>query len=304
MTRALAAAALLAAALTVSGCSSLAPATRASADGPVRIVAAENFWGSLARQLGGSRATVTSLVNRPGADPHDYEPTAKDARAVADAQLVVINGVGYDPWAGKLLSTRGTGRRVTLDVGELVGARPGDNPHRWYDPADVDHVIAAISADLQRIDPADGSYFAAQKQRLETLGLADYHRLIDHIRTAYAGTPVGASESIFAAMAPALGLELVTPTRFMNAISEGAEPAAGDKTEVDKQIRARAIKVFVYNAQNTTPDVRALVTEARRAGVEVTTVTETLTPSGATFQQWQVAQLRRLSEALAKATGR
>ena len=289
--------------LFATGCATTASSVSSAEGAPLRIVAAENFWGSIARQLGGSKATASSVIDKPGTDPHDYEPTAGDARAFARAQLVVVNGVGYDPWAQQLLSANPVGRRLVVKVGDLVGARAGDNPHRWYSPADVEQVIAAVTADLQRLDPKDAAYFAAQRQRLESRGLADYHRLIAEIKARYAGTPVGASESIFALMAPALGLDLKTPTGFLKAISEGAEPSASDTSTADEQIRGGAIKVYVYNAQNTTADVRSQIDAARRHGIPVTTITETPTPVNASFQQWQTEQLTRLAAALAKGTG-
>jgi zinc/manganese transport system substrate-binding protein len=288
--------------LLATGCATaVSPASDRS--GRLHIVAVENFWGSIAGQLGGSRATVTSIINRPGTDPHEYEPTPADARAFANAQLVVVNGVGYDPWADKLLAANPVGRRIVLKVGDVVGASRGDNPHRWYAPADVEQVISALTADLQSLEPATAPYFTAQRQRLESQGLADYHRLIGDIKAKYAGTPVGASESIFALLAPSLGLDLATPPGFLKAISEGTEPSAADKAEIDRQIRTHAIKVYVYNSQNTTPDVLAQIAAARREGIPVTTITETLIPAGASFQQWQSRQLTELAAALAKANG-
>ena len=134
--------------------------------------------------------------------------------------------------------------------------------------------------------------------------LAAYNAELTLIHRRFAGVPVGASESIFALLAPALGLRVVTPPSFLKAISEGAEPTAGDKTAIDRQIEDRKIKVWVYNSQNSTPDVERLTTAARRRGIPVTTITETLVPAGASFESWQVAQLRELAAALAKATGR
>jgi len=292
----------LATALLAAGCATAASSPAPGA--PVRVVAAENFWGSIAAQIGGSKAAVRSVISKPGTDPHDYEPTPADARLFARAQLVLVNGVGYDPWAGKLLSANPVGSRIVIDVGELVGVEAGGNPHRWYDPADVDKVVATVTADLEKLAPADSSYFSAQREQLESRGLADYHRLIADIKTKYAGTPVGASESIFAVLAPSLGLRLETPRRFLTAVSEGSEPSAADKLTIDRQIRAGAIKVYVYNTQNTTPDVQAQIDAARAAGIPVTTITETLTPATASFQQWQVRQLSQLAAALATAAAR
>src|SRR5207247_2226935 len=124
------------------------------------------------------------------------------------------------------------------------------------------------------------------------------------ISTGYAGTPVGASESIFAMLAPALGLNLLTPPGFLTAVSEGGDPTAADKATIDRQISTRQIMVYVYNSQNATPDVQAQVNAARAAGIPVVALTETLTPAGASFQDWQVAQLSSLRQALAQATGK
>ncbi len=212
--------------------------------------------------------------------------------------MVIVNGIGYDPWVTKLLaSNHATGQHV-VNVGTLVGVADGGNPHRWYNPTDVHKVIAAIVAAYKAADPADAAYFATQQQNYETTGLAKYNSIINQIKTTYAGTPVGASESIFAMIAPALGLNLLTPPTFLRAISEGTDPTSADKQTIDNQIKTHAIKVYVYNSQNATPDVQAQVDEAKAAGIPVTTITETLAPASATFQDWQVAQLLALQAAL------
>jgi zinc/manganese transport system substrate-binding protein len=288
-------------ALVAAGCSDPRVGT---IGGRVRVVAAENFWGSIARQLGGAHAQVQSLIVNPAQDPHSYEPTTADARAMATAQLAIVNGVGYDPWAPKLLAANPVSGRITLTVGAVFGLSEGDNPHRWYDPADVTRVARTITTDLQRLDPPHRLYFARRLTRLDARGLADYHRLIAEIRRRYTGVPVGASESIFALQAPALGLDLITPPSFMKAISEGTEVTAQDTITTERQLTSHQIKVWVYNAQNVTPEIQRLNRAARAAGIPTVTVTETLSPASDSFQQWQVAQLTRLQAALHQATGR
>ena len=275
-----------------------------STGGQLQVVAAENFWGSIASQLGGDRVRVTSVIASPATDPHDYEPTAGDARTVAGAKLAIVNGIGYDPWAGKLLAASPAKGRIVLTVGDLVGVKTGGNPHRWYSPPDVQRVIDAVVASYKKLDPADAAYFDRQKAAFESKGLRAYKAEIAVIRRKYAGVPVGASESIFALLAPALRLDLLTPPSFLKAISEGTEPTASDKTAIDRQIAARKIKVWIFNSQNSTPDVQRFTDKARKAGIPVATITETLVPASATFQQWQVGQLRALAAALGKATGR
>ena len=294
--------------LAVSACSTTpatAPASSSSGGSAViTVVAAENFWGSLAEQLGGDHVKVTSIIDNPDADPHDYEPTAADGREIAAARLAIINGVGYDAWATKLADANTNPDRTDLTVGDLVGAKDGDNPHRWYNPDNVRAVIDEITADYKKIDPADATFFDTQHDTVLGTNLKKYFDTIAAIKSAYAGTPVGASESIFAMLSPATGLDLRTPAAFLKAISEGTDPGAADKATIDAQLKTKQIKVYVYNSQNATPDIQAQVKAAKAQGIPVTTITETLTPAGASFQQWQVAQLDALQKALAEATGK
>jgi zinc/manganese transport system substrate-binding protein len=292
--------------LLLAGCATTpSDADTGSSSGTIiNVVAAENFWGSLAQQLGGAHVKVTSIINNPDADPHDYEPTAADGRAIAAAKLVIINGVGYDAWAGKLTDANPATDRTTITVGDLAGAKDGDNPHRWYNPDDVRKVIDEITAGYKKIDAASAAFFGSQHTTVLSTNLKAYFDAINQIKTSYSGTPVGASESIFAMLSPALGLDLVTPAPFLTAISEGADPTAADKATIDGQIKRKQIKVYVYNSQNATPDVQAQVEAAKAAGIPVTTITETLTPAGASFQDWQVAQLTALKQALAQGTGK
>jgi zinc/manganese transport system substrate-binding protein len=288
----------LGAGCSAAGSSGLASGRR------VQVVASENIWGSIAAQLGGDHAQVVSIVTNPDTDPHDYEPTPADARTLAEAQEVIENGLGYDSWAAKAVAANQTSGQRVLDVGRLLGLRTGANPHRWYYPDDVTRVAEQITADYQRLDPADAAYFARQRDQFLGPGLARYHGLIAQIRSRYAGTPVGASESIFVGMAQATGLDLLTPPAYLEAISEGTDPTASDRATVDAQLRDHRIRVWVFNSQNATPDIQALTAEARAGRIPVTTVTETLSPARSSFQDWQVAQLGALAAALAQGTGR
>jgi zinc/manganese transport system substrate-binding protein len=291
------------AAFLATGCATRSATPVATSSGPaLRVVAAENFWGSIASQLGGTKVDVDSIITNPDTDPHDYDPSANDARSLASAQVVIDNGIGYDPWTAKLLAANHVAGQHVVTVGDVVGVADGGNPHRWYNPDDVDKVIAAITTAYQAADPADAAYFTAQQHTFETVGLAKYHAIISQIKATYAGTPVGASESIFAMMAPALGLNLLTPATFLRAISEGTDPTSADKQTIDNQIKTHAIKVYVYNSQNATPDVQEQVDAAKAAGIPVTTITETLAPATATFQDWQVSELTALQAALATAS--
>ncbi len=283
---------------------SASPATSTSssssgATGPVLIAAAENFWGSIATQVGGDHVKVTSIITNPKTDPHDYEPKPTDARTLASVRYVIVNGAGYDPWSEKLLNANAVSGRKVLNVGELVGKKEGDNPHLWYSPEYVMRVVDQIASDLKSLDPADSAYFDRQRQQFVSVGLKDYNDTITTIKQKYKGTPVASTESIFAYMAQPLGLNLTTPPKFMTAIAEGQAPTAADKAMFDKQVTQKQVKVFIYNSQNATPDTDALKQKAQEANIPTVPITETLTPATASFQAWQVGELKTLQQALA-----
>ena len=268
--------------------------------GRLQVVAAENFWGSIASQLAGSRAQVRSIIVNPDTDPHSYDPTPSDARSFASAKLAIVNGIGYDTWASKLVAASPLAGRVTLDVGTLLGLRDGDNPHQWYSPSSVARVVEAISGDLERLEPRYRAYFRARAHAFMTRALAPYHALIAQIRSRFHGVPVGYSESIFQPLGQALGLRLMTPYGFAKAIAEGTDVTAAETSTVDRQAQRRLIRVWVFNSQNVTTDVQRVNRLARAAGIPIATVTETLSPAGDSFQQWQVSELEALERALAR----
>ncbi|SOB85651.1 metal ABC transporter solute-binding protein, Zn/Mn family [Streptomyces sp. 1331.2] len=304
-------AAVAVAALAATSACSTAPAkstpaqdTAGGSGKVVQVAAAESFWGSLAAQLGGDHVKVTNIISNPDADPHDYEPTAADGRTVAGAQYVITNGIGYDAWSDKLIAANPAPSRAALKVGDLVGVKEGGNPHQWYSPESVHKVVDRITADLKKLDPADAGYFDQHKTDFLGKTLAPYDRLIADIKATYAGTPIGASESIVTPLAEGLGLKLVTPEGLLDAVSEGTDPTAADKATADEQIKSKQIKVYVYNSQNDTPDVKAQVEAAKAQGIPVATVTETPTPAGAAFQDWQITELQGIADALKQATGK
>lgn len=291
-------------AVVAAGCGRSGVAPAGSSSGKIQVAAAENFWGSIAAQLGGKKVTVSSIIANPNTDPHSYEPTAADGVTIARSQMAIVNGIGYDTWASKLLAANPSSSRTVLDVGHLLGLSEGDNPHQWYSPESVQSVIKQIVTDYKRLDPKDTAYFEQQRTTFETVDLAEYNRLRSEIRTRYAGVPVGYSESIFQPLGHSLGLKLMTPYSFAKAIAEGADVDAQDKETVDRQAQTKTIKVWIYNSQNATPDVQRVNQLAHQAHIPITTITETLSPTSDTFEQWQSAQLKNLIAALHTATRR
>ncbi len=263
----------------------------------LNLVAGENFWGSIATQLGGSQVTVRSVVSDPNADPHDYQSDTSTARAFATADYAILNGAGYDAWADKLLSANPSSRRKVLTVADLLGRRDGDNPHFWYSPDDVMRVADRITSDLKAIDSADNDYFTTRRAAFGT-ALAPYTNRIAAIRARFAGQRIASTETIFEYMAGALGLVLVSPAEFMKAVAEGNDPPADSVAAFQQAITSRKASVLVYNVQTSTDVTNTIKQLAVRQGIPVVAVSETLQPPDATFQDWQLGQLNALYNAL------
>jgi zinc/manganese transport system substrate-binding protein len=288
--------ALLVAMLTAGLASCGAPAG-GSTSGTLQVIAGENFWGSIAAQLGGRHVAVTSIVSNPNTDPHEYESSATDARAFATADYVILNGAGYDDWGQRLLSGNPSQSRKVLIVADLLNRKAGDNPHFWYNPDWVERAADRITADYEALDAANAAYYSQQRETFRS-ALKPYHDAIAHIRSTYSGVPVASTESIFVYAAQALGLNLISPPAFMQAISEGNDPPAQTVAEFQDQLTHHQVKVLVYNTQTSTPITDNLKQLAAQNKIPVVGISETIEPATASFQDWQSKQLDALQAAL------
>jgi zinc/manganese transport system substrate-binding protein len=290
-------------AVAITGCgphsSSISSTTSAGQQGTrVDVVAAENFWGDITRQIGGDHVNVTSVITDPNADPHLYESDAKTAAAVSKAQLVIVNGLGYDEFMNRLLSASPNQHRKVLtaaDVMQISG--PDANPHIWYDIAKLPGVALAIAAQLTALDPADAATFIANAKTFSD-SLAPINAAIASIKTQHPGAPVGYTERVPGYLIEGAGLKLATPTSFARAIEDGNDPSPADNAAMDSAVSTKAIKVLLYNEQTDSPAVEALKRLARQSGVPIVGVTETLPPAASNFQQWQLGQVNLIAQAL------
>jgi len=275
------------------------PSSASNSPGVLQVVAAENFWGSLVAQLGGTHVQVLSIVSDPNADPHEYESNAADARAVATANYVIENGAGYDSWMDKLVGAGSSGNpdRKVLNVANLLGKKDGDNPHFWYSPTYVDQVIAQMEQDLIALDPADTSYYQTQYAALQQ-SLAPYQNRINAIQQQFGGTQVAATEDIFAYLATASGLDLVSPPAFIQAVAEGNDPPASSIVEFENQLKSGQPAVLVYNEQTVTPLTDNMKKLAADENIPVVGVTETIQPPDVSFEDWMNSELIDLQNAL------
>jgi len=263
---------------------------------PVRIVAAENFYGDLARQIGGAHVQVTSILTNPQDDPHLFESSPSTARTLADADIVIYNGADYDPWMDRLLSVTGQSSRTVLVAADLTGHRSGDNPHLWYDPATFPTVAKALTDELTKRDTADATDFASNLEAFE----AGFGKVLDGvtaIKAAYQGVSVTATEPVFGYMAEAMGLNMLNQS-FQLATMNETEPSASDVAAFENSLRGGTAKILFYNDQVTDDTTARLLDIAKVSNVAIVGVTETM-PAGGTIQSWFASQIAAVQTALA-----
>lgn len=262
---------------------------------PVRIVAAESVYGNVARQVGGAYVTVSSILTGPNQDPHDFDASAATARAIAEARIVIYNGLGYDAWAAHLLSASGSASREVIEVARLAGRKAGANPHVWYDPSAISALGAKLRDTLGELDPAHRREYASGLEAFEA-SLRPLREKVAAMRARHAGSPVTATEPVFDYMADALGLEMRN-RRFQLAVMNGTEPGAASIAAFENDLRRRAAKALLYNTQTSQALAERMRRIASQAGVPVVPITETQ-PEGRSYAEWMLAQLDALDRAL------
>lgn len=265
----------------------------------ISIVAAENFYGDIAQQLGGRHVRVTSLLADPNVDPHDYEPTPRDALTVADANIVIANGSGYDGWMDRLLSSSTSDNRVSLKAWDLAKTRLPANEHVWYNTGNMQSVAEAITTQLKHLDSAHATDYDNYLQTFQQ-SLQKLQQTIQAIRSTYHGTAISATETIYQYQADELGLKIVTPLALQRATSEGNDPPANSILTAESQLRNHEVKVLVYNQQTVTPITTKLQNDAKAQHIPIVPITETM-PRGKTYQSWMHNQLTTLQQALQQA---
>ncbi len=280
--------------LLLNGCGNAT--TTASATSTVQVVAAENFYGNIAQQLGGSHVSVTSILSDPNVDPHEYESSFQNAAAVSGAQLVIENSDGYDSWMDKLLSASPNASRHVIKAFDLAPHKLPENEHVWYSPTNIVAIAQAITSALKQSDAKDAASFDKNlttfKQSIQTI-----QQKIATIKAKYAGTPVGLTETIFLYQTELLGLNVLTPFTFQKAIAEGNDPPADTIAAVNSQISQKQIKVLIYNEQTITAITTNMQKAATQQHIPIVPVTETM-PPGKTYQSWMLDQLTVLQQAL------
>lgn len=260
----------------------------------IHIIAAENFYGSVAKEIAGSYVQVTSILNQPDQDPHLFNITPSIAKRLERADLVIYNGLGYDPWIQNLLNV-GASTRTLLSVAKLLHKKAGDNPHIWYDPAAMPVVAGAVRDFLIKKDPNHQKEYQIRYQHF----LQQHQHLmqrIAHIKTYYNNTDVIATEPVFGYMAKALGFRM-HGIAFQTSMMNGVDPGPKQVQAFQSQLQHHRVRILFYNQQVSSPLVLYLLQQAKQFAIPVVGVMETQARHE-TYHEWMQDQLKRVEQVL------
>ena len=282
--------------LLLSACANFTAKSGTASVGTINVVAAENFYGNIVKQLGSSYVSVTSIISDPNVDPHQYESSVQTAIAVSKAQLVIANGGGYDSWMDKLLEAAPSNNRIVLKGYDTAQVKLPDNVHVWYSVEDIATIAQTITDNLKKLDAAHAATFDANLNAFQQ-SLTPIQQKMSAIKAKYQGTPVGLTETIYLYQTQTMDLNVLTPLDFQKAMAEGNDPPATSVITSENQIKQHQIKVLIYNAQTVTPSTTKLQNDARQQNIPIVPVTETMPPNK-TYQTWMLDQLNVLEQAL------
>jgi zinc/manganese transport system substrate-binding protein len=282
--------------LLLIGVASLALTPVSASAAGLKIVAAENFYGTVAQQVAGSGCQVTSILSNPNQDPHEFTTNAATAKAVADADIVIYSGIAYDAWMDRLLGAEGKKGRTVIVAASLIGAKDGDNPHIWYDTHTMSALADRLAAALAQRDPAHAATYRQNAADFK----ASLQPVLDKIaglKAKFGGATVTATEPVFGYMAKALGLKMVNYA-FQVDVMNDTEPSVSETAAFEKSLTTKTAKVLFYNSQVTDPATDRIKKIAVASGVPIIGVTETQPPEDKTYVQWMLQQLRAVEAGL------
>jgi zinc/manganese transport system substrate-binding protein len=269
--------------------------------GVIPAVGAENEYANVIEQIGGKYVKVTAIESNPNTDPHTFEASPSVAEAVGAAKLIVENGVGYDTYMEKIESAGGAGSessRKVINVQKLLGLPESTpNPHLWYKPETMPAVARALVSDLSALAPAHAAYFQANATRFDE-SLKPWYEAIAKFKASYPNTPVATTEPVGDYMLEAAGTKNLTPFSLQADIMNGTDPAPQNVTLQNGLFSGHEVKVFVHNQQVTDSLTESFVQAAKRAGIPVVGVYETMPTPGYDYQSWMLTEVRALERAV------
>lgn len=281
--------------IILTGCSSKAPST--SHNGKINIVTTTDFYGEVAKSVVGDKGNVTSIINNPAIDPHDYEPTTEIAKKVSRADITVANGIGYDSWMNKLTSD--TSDAVFIKVGEdIMNKKSGDNPHLWYNPNTMPRYANYLAKEFGKKQPKNKQYFKNNAKKY-IKSLKPVQNELSQLKDTAKKTKnkdVYVSEPVFDYSIKAMGFTIGDKS-FEKAIENGTDPSPKVVKDMRDGLNHKRISFLVYNEQAESKTVDNLVQLAKKNDIPVLKVTETL-PEGDTYKEWMLSQYKQLNKIL------
>lgn len=265
----------------------------------VDIVAVTDVYGSIASAVAGSHATVTSIINSPSQDPHEFEASARNQLALSRADIVITNGGGYDDFMDTLLAgARNPDAKIlsAVDLSPRSGADIEANEHVWYDLDTVEEVATALAETLAIVDPPHASDYRDNAAHF-TESLAGLRQRAETIAAAHAGESVLVTEPVPLYLLEAAGLSNITPVAFSTAIEDGQGVSPVVMKNVLDLLATGDIALLVYNEQTEGPETAQLVLAAEKYGIAAIPVTETL-PEGVDYLSWMDDTLTAIESAL------
>lgn len=270
--------------------------TMGSAQQPIRVVTGLNFYGEVAQQVAGKNGRVTTFINNSSVDPHDYQPGTQQAQQVAKANVVIENGLGYDSWMNKLVSSISKDKQVTvINVAKLMGKKAGANEHLWYQPSTVKKLANALASQYAKIDPQHASTYK-KNARAYLRSLAPLNKEIATVKRQVDphNKQVAVSEPVFDYALENAGYQIMDK-HFEKAVEDGNDPSPSDISAIQQAIINHQIAFFVENAQTSDRVVDNLVRLAHQHNVPVLKVTETK-PNDKNYTQWMLDQYQALAK--------
>ncbi|GCE30686.1 ABC transporter substrate-binding protein [Dictyobacter alpinus] len=269
----------------------------AQGNGTITVVAAENFYGNIVSQIGGTHVNVTSILADPNVDPHTYETNVNQVKAVARAQLIIANGGGYDDWMDKLLDSTPSSDRKVIKGFDIAKTKLPDNEHVWYSPANAKDIASAVAENLKTIDATHATDYDKNLKTFQN-EVGKIEQKMAEIKAKYAHAPVGLTETIFLYQTGPMNLNVLTPIEFQKALAEGNDPPANTVVTAENQVSKRQIRVFIYNKQTQSAITTKLQSDVSAKNIPVIAVTETMPPDK-TYQSWMLSQLEDVEQGLA-----
>jgi zinc/manganese transport system substrate-binding protein len=266
----------------------------ASAD-PIKILAAENFYGDVAKQIGGDFVEVASVLSNPDQDPHLFEASPSVAKQVADAQIVIYSGLGYDGWMEHLISASPSTKRDIIVAADPATFKDGDNPHVWYDLNVMSRMASLLAEKLVALDAPHAADF--QKNRAAFIASLDgISAKLSDVQKSHTGVSAAATEPVFGYVLAAMGLE-VKEKSFQQAVMNDTEPSISDVARFEADLKGRKVPLLIYNSQATDPLADRMKDLADANKIPVVGVTETM-PQGKTYQNWLLDEIAAVQSAL------